>query len=445
MSQLLIVLLYTQHMAESRPISDFNNEAGTHAPAVVSSQGFFQVTPANEEGVSCMGAKGKLSLYLGGTFTVAWSPTYFADHHLNPTSMNLYLTHPDSVQTFPIATNVSISSSTSNYQYTLPNSFSLSAGASFSLQGNFWDANTNSLLNFPTTTTDVVILSAETPCDLQIASSNAQINVPLAIGLGTVSGLLVVVLSCWMGWQSHLQAARDRKGKYWMDGPRSNLLPKTSVVQKLMRRTARLWPLARKDSSTKVMKANIQSLQSESSGSRASNLVAKKPSTSHALVNLSNQQGNPFMTEDEVLTLPSPLSSGTSSPKKSDDYNERPSRDFLMSRESPSTSLLTSKTLTSRVFGKLSAISSAQESSSSSAKMPIKAVTKPKSFQDLQKTTVQDPITGHFRTFVFLDTRGPPERNSGGSSRWAPEKECINRRHRVLVPFNATNDDELTL
>ncbi|KAJ3406490.1 hypothetical protein HDU80_011088 [Chytriomyces hyalinus] len=418
----LVLFIIGARLALAVPISS-NEFAGGRNVAAGTPGSFFSVTPTNEPGVSCQGSKGKLSLYAGGVFTVTWNPLYFEGAKASPKLLSLFLTvraplRPRTHALGPkdaisLVKTVPISSATFSQQCSLPSDLKLSDPTTvYALQGEFVDAATNNTVSFPSNTTNVVLLEQGAACDLE-AASRAPVDVPMAAGLGGGAAVAFIVAVSVAGYRSRKLRIRTQKGKDWVDGPRSmNNRKEHGIDTVLQMANNAFWPKKKVDDDASSL---------SSANSSAANTTASSVPTEVV-------PSNPFLSSDEEGR------SGTSAPAspKSIHYKERESKEFLVSlAHKPTSSSLKERILGSTAISKPRDVPASQQHANRT--------------DNLQKTTVQDPKTGQMRTFVFLDSRGPPGRNVGGSSSWTPPILALNQRHRVLVSFTATSDDELSV
>ncbi|KAI8828057.1 hypothetical protein BJ741DRAFT_583100 [Chytriomyces cf. hyalinus JEL632] len=421
----LVLFIIGARLALAVPISSNEFSGGRNVPA--GAQGsFFSVTPTNEPGVSCQGSKGKLSLYAGAVFTVTWNPLYFEGIKASPKLLSLFLTvwrvsssttlASQGPNPISLVKTVPISAATFSQQCSLPSDLKLSDPATlYALQGEFVDTATNNTISFPSNTTNVVLLEQGAACDLE-AASRAPVDVPMAAGLGGGAAVAFIVAVSVAGYRSRKLRIRTQKGKDWIDGPRSmNNRKEHGIDAVLQMANNAFWPRKKVDDDASSL---------SSANSSAANTTTSSAPTECV-------PSNPFMSSDEEGR------SGTSAPAspKSNHYKERESKEFLVSLAHKSTS----SSLKERILGS-TAISKPRDVHTLLPSQQLANRT-----DNLQKTTVQDPKTGQMRTFVFLDSRGPPGRNVGGSSSWAPPTEALSQRHRVLVSFTATSDDELSV
>ncbi|KAJ3241000.1 hypothetical protein HDU81_002169 [Chytriomyces hyalinus] len=403
----LALLIVGARLALAVPISSNEFSGGRTLPAGTQAS-FFSVTPANEPGVSCQGSKGKLSLYAGAVFTITWNPLYFEGINASPKLLSLFLTGPkDSIS---LVKTVPITSATFSQTSSLPSDLKLSDPTTvYSLQGEFVDTTTNATVPFPSNTTNVVLLEQGAACDLE-PIAHAPVDVPMAAGLGGGAALAFILAVSVAGYRSRKLRIRTQKGKDWVDGPRSmNNRKERGIDAVLQKANNTFWPSKKVDDDA----SSVSSANSSTANTAASSVPADAVPS------------NPFLSSDEEGRC------GTSTPAspKSINYKERESKEFLVSL----THKPTSSSLKEQVLG------------STAISNPRNVPPSQQLANNLQKTTVQDPTTGQMRTFVFLDSRGPPGRNVGGSSRWTPPTEAINQRHRVLVTFTATAEDELSV
>ncbi|KAJ3234681.1 hypothetical protein HDU81_001219 [Chytriomyces hyalinus] len=411
-------------------------EDNLSAPAPVEKSDFFTVNPTNQIGRACQGFLGMLSLYQGGQFSIKWAPTYFATGNFNPSSMDLVLSlntskNPFLAPTeFYLAQNQSIDASTSFINVSLP--LNNPRVGTYSLKGFFYDTTSAARVQFHDNTNEfadnlnVAVLQPDAVCDLQIPQVST-INVALAAGLGGGISALLIIFIAISAYRSRLLMNRERKGKFWVDGPHSKFLQKENFFDATLNRI-RYFAVSRKK------KEAIENDDGEASGSEDER-TSTTEGDSYAMDTLSSAT-NPFITDDEKVS--NKLSSTFDSvvPLKDDSSSTEGSKE-KSKRNGKQTAAKKSESGLSSRFG-FSKKAEKDEESKGSEKS-----NQPAAF--LNSSVVRDPLTGQVRTYVFLDSRGPPVRNCGGSSSWAPPENVINMRHRVLTAFTPSHPDELTV
>ncbi|KAJ3029707.1 UNVERIFIED_CONTAM: hypothetical protein HDU68_011320 [Siphonaria sp. JEL0065] len=393
--------------------------------------GFFQV--ADADGVACQGFNGKLSLYRDASITFKWSNSVWAGH--NPVNLSLEL---DTNQgpglfshAFTIVKNAPITAATNSFSYVLPADAPLPDLTPFALLGSYTDAS-GTVFALPTNTTNVVIVPVGMDCDRQ-GPIKTPINVPLAIGLGSTTAFLLILFTVITIIRSKKLARLEDKGKFWMDGPRSKHLHKPSLFDRILTRLRpkKKKPTKKSDDDDGEDGDSEKSSLGESGNSVNGGVVEEVP--------LNPNGKNPFISEQEEMEMHQVATAGYVVPLKDSDSSESSGSLKPSSKgKGPPTDHNVVRKSTTQSFGSslYNKIKAAHEV------IPLTIPT-----TDIGNTvrTVMDPVTGQMKTYVFLDSRGPPDRNTGGSSRWTPPAAVLNQKHRVLTVFSATEPDELTL
>ncbi|KAI8831596.1 hypothetical protein BJ741DRAFT_651543 [Chytriomyces cf. hyalinus JEL632] len=413
-------------------------EENLSVPAPVQKFDFFTVDPPSQKGSACQGFLGLVTLYQGGQFSIKWAPTYFATGKFNPSSMDLFLslnTNDTSLDTSPfyLAQNKPIDASTSSINVSLP--LNNPKRGSYSLKGSFYDTISATRVPFHDNTKEfedninVVVLPPDVECDLQLPQVTT-INVALAAGLGGGISALLIIFIAISAYRSRLLMKRERKGKFWVDGPHSKHSQKENLFDATLNRI-RYFAVSRKAAKRKAAGENDDGEASESEDEQTSTTEGD----SYVMDTLSSAT-NPFITDDEKVS--NKLSSTFDSvvPLKDDSSSAEESKEKSKRKGKQSAVKKSEFGLSSR-FG-FSKRAEKDEESKGSEKSNQHAAF-------LNSSVVRDPVTGQVRTFVFLDSRGPPVRNCGGSSSWAPPENVLNVRHRVLTAFTPSHPDELTV
>ncbi|KAJ3122579.1 hypothetical protein HK100_011914 [Physocladia obscura] len=386
---------------------------------------FFTVTDSGEAGTPCQGNAGLISLYLGAKATLNWNSDIYSS---TPVSMSLNLTinSPFTGQPYIVANNVTISATTDSYSFTIPANATLNTSASYSLLGSYFDGT--SVVQLPSNTTNVDILTANETCNRQTGSS-LPINTPLAIGLGSGVGVLILLLTAVTFFHAKRLQKRDDKGKYWIDGPRSKELAKPNLINATLTKMRRTKKQVKKDSSTDSKTSSLNDENSNDAGSQET--------SGNVEVDLISD--NPFLTEYEMnrqIPLKDELSSSTNN--NSD------------SKFKAGPLLTVRRKNTEKSFAALFRFNSSGNKDDAGQNDDSQKDDDPTSpgFGNFNNNVVRqmvDPVTGQVKSFVMLDSRGPPDRNTGGSSKWAPPIYLLSQRHRVLTAFTPNEPDELTL
>ncbi|KAI8622561.1 hypothetical protein BC830DRAFT_1088768 [Chytriomyces sp. MP71] len=389
---------------------------------------FFTVDPEDSPGNSCLGFQGLVTLYQGGSFTLKWSNIFFSTNKYSPTLLSLYLTtDPTNAtithDTFVLVQNASVDARSSAVSISLPLDKAPPIGK-YWLTGNFYDSVSQTLVTMhdPTNATtdnhNVYVKLSNDTCDLQQPAS-VPINVPLAAGLGGGTSLFLIVFTVVTVYRSRLLQKRDQKGKYWMDGPRSKSLQKDNFFDAGLNRI-RGFVQARKAKKAKASDDDDDDSSSEEEDDSSTDGMFPM----ETLV-----ASNPFISEEDKASAENstgkhPTSFDSAAPLKDESSNEI----------SAAAAAVTKK---SKGKQKKNAVNPAEkDDGSDKASPPV---------LHNNSNVVRDPVTGQLRTFVFIDSRGPPARNTGGSSRWTPPDHVLHVRHRVLTSFTASHPDELTL
>ncbi|KAI9341932.1 hypothetical protein BDR26DRAFT_859809, partial [Obelidium mucronatum] len=373
-------------------------------------------TVLEDDGKACQGMFGKLTLYRGATVSLRWSNSVWTGH--TPVTLTLFLRDNKSNATaLTIADNVPITASTNSFSYQVPVSAPVTNETEYTLTGSYTDA-AGKVSFLPADTTNVVVLDPGTPCDHQTPATT-PINVPLAAGLGGSTAFLLLLFVV------------EDKGKFWMDGPRSKHLQKPNLFDRIL---TRLRPKKKKKLTKK------ESDDDSDDGSKAESSGDGDESINDAVEEFDNNSKNPFISEQDQVEMRQVSGNGYVIPLKDPDSSESSSsgKQSAKGKGPPTTTKSVSRKSTTHSFGSnlFSKIKSMQE---------VTPLTTPPVDIGNSVRTMVDPVTGQVKTYVFLDSRGPPDRNVGGSSRWTPPVAVLNQKHRVLTVFNATEPDELTL
>ncbi|ORY30513.1 hypothetical protein BCR33DRAFT_724322 [Rhizoclosmatium globosum] len=396
---------------------------------------FFFTIVGDKDGVACQGFRGRLSLFEGATVTVTWSNAVYQSYV--PTRINLFLstqnassiTNPPHL--FDIAKDFPLSSPSSNtFSFLVPTD-PVWTNDTYSLQGNFLDSKSGTYIDFPKNTTDVVILAQGMQCDRQMPVQ-MPINVPLAAGLGGTTAFLLALFTVVTVIRSKKLARLEDKGKFWMDGPRSKHLQKPSLFDRIL---TRLRP-KKKKKPAKKSDNNEEEESDDSSLDEAADESSLDPASP------STTTKNPFISEQEEIEMKQTQQEGYVIPLK-DESSDSTSASAKPKAKGPPTTSSASKTVTKKTtttsfssfFSKFSNV--VQVDGTNPTGLPT----------DIGNTvrTMADPVTGQLKTYVFLDSRGPPDRNIGGSSKWQPPTAILHQKHRVLTGYTAADHDELSL
>ncbi|TPX77634.1 hypothetical protein CcCBS67573_g01108 [Chytriomyces confervae] len=397
---------------------------------------FFTVAPANQKGNACQGFLGLLTLYQGGSFEVKWPPTFFAASKYAPTSMDLFLVSNNanaSPEPYYLVKNRTIDPKSTYVNVSLP--LDAPKNGSYTLTGTFFDAASGKVVTFRDKdlpeNRNVAVVPQGADCDLQTPQST-PINVALAAGLGGgISGFLLIFTAVTV-YRSRLLIRRERKGKYWVDGPNSKYLQKENFFDATLSKIRNFF--VRRQAAKR--KAAGQDGDDESSDSEDEQSTTE--GDSYAMDTLSNAT-NPFLSDEENNKISSSTYDSVV-PLKDDSSSTEEAKKKRKAKGKQAATKKSESGLSSRFgYSKKNAVHAEKdEQSKGSEKSSLPAALQ-------NSSVVRDPITGQVRTFVFLDNRGPPVRNGGGSSSWSPPEHALHVRHRVLTAYSASHPDELTV
>ncbi|KAJ3085956.1 hypothetical protein HK100_008871 [Physocladia obscura] len=423
------------------------------AIVVVSKQyDFFTVYDSGVAGAPCQGDQGMISLYLGANATLLWNTQVYGAVDPVSISLNLTINSPGTAPVFIIAANVAINASTSAYTFALPASSSAaglntSAGASYSLEGSFADA-AHAVTQFPTNTTDVVILAANATCDRQTGAMS--VNTPLAIGLGSATAVAVLLLSAATILHAKRLQRRDDKGKYWIDGPRSKDLAKKNLINTTLSKMRSNRKKNKKDKDDSSDSSN----PSSSLDGRTSNDIASQTSSANPNIlpdlladNNNSTNNNPFLADFEMKQVPLKDESSSSS-NNNTNHNNSSNDSKLKESGGALVQTVRRKTTQNSFAAFLRFNSNSNDDSQKDDSEDSNSSSQGHGFGNYSNNIVRqmiDPVTGQVKSYVMLDSRGPPDRYTGGSSKWAPPVYLLNQKHRVLSAYTANEADELTL
>ncbi|KAJ3227997.1 hypothetical protein HDU81_006385 [Chytriomyces hyalinus] len=398
---------------------------------------FFTVSPGNQKGNACQGFLGLLTLYQGGSFEVKWPATFFAASKYTPTSMDLFLVSNNinvSTEPYYLVKNRTIDAKATNVNVSLP--LDAPKNGSYSLIGTFYDAASGKVVIFHDKdipdNRNVAVVPQGADCDLQMPQST-PINVALAAGLGGgISGFLLIFTAVTV-YRSRLLIRRERKGKYWVDGPNSKYLQKENFFDATLSKIRNFF-VRRQAAKRKAAGQDDDDESSESEDEQASTTEGD----SYAMDTLSNAT-NPFLSDEENNKISSSTYDSVV-PLKDDSSSTEEAKKKRKGKGKQAATKKSESGLSSRFgYSKKNAVHAEKdEQSKGSEKSSIPAALQ-------HSSVVRDPITGQVRTFVFLDNRGPPVRNGGGSSSWSPPEHALHVRHRVLTAYAASHPDELTV
>ncbi|KAJ3385920.1 hypothetical protein HDU84_001896 [Entophlyctis sp. JEL0112] len=384
----------------------------------VASYGFFTVVDSGASNSPCQGFRGLITLYFGSNATIQWSSTEWTANHYSPSAMWLVLMNNADSTNYSIASDVPISTDTTSFTFEIPLTAPLSNSSTYSIEGHFFDSDSNSNISFPTNTSDVMVFWPGQSCDRQ--NGSVSVNVPLAAGLSSTVAVLLITFSVFVVLRARLLQKREDKGKFWMDGPHRKDAVKPNYFDAIL---TKLRPRKRSKKGKNGNKSGDN--ESENSGSTDDGGSTTGGAADDEFVLGSNDSKNPFLLQGETLEMHQiPLkdessdSSGTNTKAKAP-----PAR---------------RTSFTVPFFSKTQSTDKPEKDDGASRDGTVTGVTN-------QFRTMVDPMTGQLKAYVVVDSRGPPTRNIGGSSRWSPPLYVLGQKHRVLTAFDAVEPDELTI